>query len=142
MSVQNKKTLSVVFVLAIFALTAFVFSQTPQGNAAISMREYVDMRVAEIQRAVDKALESLNERLSGMNEFRASINDSNKLFVTKEVIDRMQVDIKELRSISDIAKGAATQGQFFISMIASFIGMFGGVVGVILNWKKFNGNKK
>lgn len=141
MSLQNRKTLSIVFVLVIFAFTAIIFSQTKE-TSIITQREYTDMRVEEIQRATDKALASLNERLSSMNEFRASINDANKMFVTKETVDKMQEDIRELRTISDIAKGAATQGQFFISMIAAFIGMFGGIVGLVLNWKKFNGNKK
>lgn len=128
--------------MVIFAFTAFLFTQTKDAAAAITFREYIDMRITEQQRAVDKALESLNERLAGMNEFRASINDANKLYVTKEIVEKMETDIRELRTIADIAKGKATQGQFFISLIASFIGMMGGLMSFVMNYKKkFNNNK-
>jgi len=144
MSQQNKRTLFVVFAMAIFTLTIFLFSQ----NSTVPWKEYVDLRIDDLQNQLnrraetisnetEKALASLNERLSVMNEFRATINDTQSRFVTNEAANKMQEDIRELRSIADVAKGAATQGQFLISMIASFIGMIGGIMGIILSWKKF-----
>lgn len=148
MSKQNKKTLSVVFILIVFVMTAFLFSQTnPQ---TITMRDYVDMKIDsleklmlmrfnEFQKAIEKAYLTNEIDKAKMNEIRGALSDANKMFATEESVERIRVDVRDLRSIADIAKGKASQGQFLVSLIASFIGMIGGVVGIISKFKSDKG---
>jgi hypothetical protein len=106
MFLKNNKWVDLVLVgLAIFIFVylfialpdAFPLAAQTKEDSVITQKEYTDMRVAEIQRATDKALESLNSRLSSMNEFRASITDANKTFATTETVKRMEEDIRTLR---------------------------------------------
>lgn len=139
---------NVMFFVAVFIWLTIIIgftgsskAQSTESTAAITMREYVDMRVAEIQRATDKALESLNSRLLAMNEFRASINDANKTFVTKDTIVKIEDDIRALRTLADIAQGKASQTSFFVAMflsMASFIISGAGLISKF-NEKRANG---
>lgn len=61
----------------------------------VTMKEYVDMlaqmniemddiRAKNIEHSTATALESMDKRLNGMNEFRGTIEDSNATFITRK----------------------------------------------------------
>lgn len=70
----------------------------------ISLRDYMERLFTEhakeheflrreqvlIQTALNKAEQSMNERLAGMNEFRAALNDQKNSFATKDMIAPLQ----------------------------------------------------
>ena len=133
MSMQNKRTLFVVFILVMFTLTAFLFTQTSR-DSNVSLRDYIDLRVDDLQAQINRrtdemkheseiALTSLNARLAGMNEFRQAINDASKLYATKEMVDKLESEIKTLRSLSDIAQGKASQTSLLVVGMVSFFGL-------------------
>jgi hypothetical protein len=74
--------------VALFLSAFFSFAQTHDDSSRntdiISLREYVDLRFAVTQRAIDKAEVTMNERLAGMNEFRLALKDQNATFITRQ----------------------------------------------------------
>lgn len=65
----------------------------------VSLREYMDVRFTALeakidarnqmsQLAIDKAEATMNDRLSGMNEFRDQLKDQAGLFATKEEVNK------------------------------------------------------
>lgn len=59
----------------------------------ISMRDYVDMRFTNIERATDLASNAVDKRLEGMNEFREQLNKQAALFVTRsELEDKLKAE--------------------------------------------------
>lgn len=85
-------------VLAIQPLPAQVQNlQTQQAftqREMLTIREYVEtLFIAHqrehvlIQGALDKAENTMNERLEGMNEFRDALKESNNLFATKDQLE-------------------------------------------------------
>ncbi|MFA5379931.1 MAG: hypothetical protein WC455_29495 [Dehalococcoidia bacterium] len=107
-----------IIILVAIAACAFGIAAN-QVNDSISLREYVDMRFAEMQRATDTAYRSMADKLVGMNEIRGSLSDANKTFARLDAVEKMQEDIKTLRSLSDVAQGKASQSSlFFVGMIS------------------------
>jgi hypothetical protein len=136
MSMQNKRTLFIVFALAIFVICIYAFASTQDS---VTLREYVDLRFAEMQRAIDKAYLTNEADKAKMNEIRGSLNDAQKtfaskdavdklndaqkMFASKDMVDKMQEDIKALRSLSDIAQGKASQTSLFVVGMVSFLSL-------------------
>ena len=65
---------------------------------SISLREYIETRFLELEKRIDQRTEllvvanerdkvTMNERLSGMNEFRASLRDQASSFVDRKEFD-------------------------------------------------------
>ena len=52
-----------------------------------TFKELIDNRFSYMQKAVDKAEQTLNIRLTGMNEFRDQLKDQTKTFVTTDVFE-------------------------------------------------------
>jgi len=106
------------FLLSAILVTVYCFAAVNEP-VEISLREYVDMRFAEMQRAIDMAYKTNETDKAKMNEIRGALNDAQKSFASKEAVEKIQEDIKTLRSLSDIAQGKASQTSlFFVGMIS------------------------
>ena len=55
----------------------------------IKLREYVDLRFAQSQLAIDKAEKLMSDRLASMNEFRAQLKDQAASFLTRKEHDAL-----------------------------------------------------
>ncbi len=100
----------------------------------VSIRDYVDRLFGEHQRAIDKAEEMMNKRLEGMNEFRSQLKDQAARFITREelniICSGLQVEIKALRKLADIAEGKASQNSVILATAGSLIGIVIGLIAV------------
>lgn len=63
--------------LIILLLPSLCFSQE------VSMKDYVDAQVKNIENNVTKATVSMDRRLDGMNEFRETLKDQAGTFITR-----------------------------------------------------------
>ena len=129
--------------------------QKRNDDMFVSLREYVDLRFMVAERAIDKAEKTLSARLDTMNEFRASLDDAQKTFLTREKFDmsHQQVvdDIKTLEKCAslainrrefdehlqsyailktdvDIAKGKASTAQVYFGWLLAVISLILGVI--------------
>jgi hypothetical protein len=107
------------------------------------------------ERAIDKAEKTLSARLDTMNEFRASLDDAQKTFLTTDKFDmfhqRVVDDIKELQKCGsslitqrefdehlqsyailktdvDTAKGKASTAQVYFGWLLAGISLILGII--------------
>jgi len=89
----------------------------------ISLREYVEVRLDEMGKAITIARDQMEKRLDSMNEFRQSLRDQNTLFVTKEMHEKVEEDIRELRTFKDEQSGKASQTQVYVVWLIAILGL-------------------
>jgi len=85
----------------IICIVLCLFGFIATGQETVSMKDYVDMmirlvnenqqrvsdiRYSMIENNVAKANAVMDKRLDGMNEFRQTLNDSNKTYVTWQAL--------------------------------------------------------
>jgi len=118
-------------------------SECDQEKCYELLRQYVDLKcegikgllnekISGIDKATDLAAKAMDKRLDGMNEFRDALKDQNKLFVTKEMHDKVLDDIKFLREEHAKQEGKASQSSVNFAMFIAIAGIFIGIVGIVL----------
>jgi len=114
--------------------------QAMQGVArenGVSMRDYVDTRLAAMDRALDAAKTALEYRLNSMNELREQVNERDKMFVTKAEyttnVKLLESQVKSLELSRAEMQGKASQSAMIIAYIVSVIGVLLGAAGLIMN---------
>lgn len=79
----------------------------------ISLREYFESKLKDMDKATGVALDSLNKRLEGMNEFRDSLKDQATRLVSKAEYEnshlRLEEDIRSLRESRAEIMGKASK---------------------------------
>ena len=87
------------------------------------LKELIDLHDKMTQLAIDKAETAMNERLAGMNEFRAQQADTIAKFATREAmiasLDKIELLFKNVNGELDTLKEwkSYMQGKFSIMLI-------------------------
>ena len=101
----------------------------------VTLKEYFESRLQEIEKATDRTAEQLNKRLEGMNEFRDTLKDQAAKFVTRDtldvIIDKLNVDIKNLTTAKDVLSGKASQNSVLWAYAVAVIGIVIGIIGLV-----------
>jgi len=53
------------------------------GNSRVPLRDYLEIRVAAVEKGISVAHKEMERRLEGMNEFREQLRNQAALFVTR-----------------------------------------------------------
>lgn len=96
------------------------------------MRDYIDMRLSELEKriterfaahdiAMGKAEADLHERLRSMNEFRNTLSDQAKNFVTRPEHDRLDLALQSLRIEKANMDGRIAMFAVAVSVVVSFV---------------------
>ena len=101
-------------------------------NDSVTLKEHIESRLISIEKATELALAALNERLAGMNEFRAALNDVLKLLATKAELGRLEEDVRVLRESRAILEGKASQNSVNQATLIAIIGIILGSAGLII----------
>ena len=78
-----------------------------QDSAAVSLRDYVEMRLELTDRAIDLAREGMENRLESMNEFREQLKAQSAEFGTRDGMETLKdaihgcVSNDEMRGMQD-----------------------------------------
>jgi hypothetical protein len=100
----------------------------------ISLREYVDLRFAANEKAIQLATDALNHRLEGMNEFRDEMSKDKIAYMTKESFEvkhnEITKQVDELRLNRANLEGKASQMSVVIAYIFTVLGI---IVSVVLH---------
>ena len=102
----------------------------------VQLREYVEARLAALEKASDLAAVQLDKRLATMNEFREALKDQQQMMLTKNEyasrhdlltnrIDRLEIAAAELR-------GKASQGAVNLATFLSFVGILLGIASLVV----------
>ena len=98
----------------------------------VSLRDYIDQRLSDVQRAVDKAQETMDKRLEGMNEFRDTLKDQASRFVTRDELQStlkpIIANLQALQKLSDIAWGKASAKSLFYTAAMAAVALLLGIV--------------
>lgn len=103
----------------------------------VSMKDYVDMRFAEVEKARRDALAAMETRLAAMNEFRDTLRDQAGKFVTREELETelrvIEADIRILRDSKNLLEGKASQSALNLTLGLAFLGILLSIVALLLD---------
>jgi hypothetical protein len=98
------------------------------------LEELLDERHTTQRDALAIALNGMDKRLDGMNEFRATLRDREALSVTKAefvlALKPLQDDNRELRDWKSSMTGKADQTALTRTTVVALVGVVSGVVGI------------
>ena len=110
-------------------------TQPPHSRDYISLREYIDTLLEARDKETDRAYQSMEKRLEGMNEFRDALKDQSSTYLTKSEYklahDRILDDIRGLRESRAELHGKASQKSVDIAMILGVISLLVGLIGLV-----------
>jgi hypothetical protein len=89
----------------------------------IPLKDYIETKIASVEKATVVALESMDKRLESMNEFRATLKDQASTFITKADITALQKDIQDLRESRAELRGKASMASVYISYGLAVLGL-------------------
>ena len=103
----------------------------------VTLREYVEEKFAAQEKATEFFQRMLDDRLEGMNEFRADLRrQAADLITRREVmvfIDRLIEDIRSLRESRANAEGKASQLSVYITFLFALLGLIVATASLIIN---------
>jgi hypothetical protein len=103
----------------------------------ISLKEYFNYKIQNIEKATSLASASIDKRLESMNEFRSALKDQASKFLTKDeyglTINRVEIDLRSLREDRARLEGKASMSSVYISYI---IGLAGIIIGLLSIFEK------
>jgi len=86
-----------------------------------SLDKKVELRFNMKDQALDTAYKSMDTRLQGMNEFRASLSDASKTFLTRDMYDAkhelLQKQVDDLRMNQANLAGKASASSVWVSYL-------------------------
>lgn len=107
-----------------------------QSAAYISLKEYLEMRLLEVEKARAVAYQTMERRLEGMNEFRDTLRDQAARFMTREeymlALKPIEEDIRSLRETRAALQGKANQSALNLTLGLSVLGTLLAVVSIVL----------
>jgi len=100
----------------------------------ISLREYIDLRFCEIDKSTRLALQSLDKRLDGMNEFRNTLKDQTALFMTKDYYEARHTElakqVEDLKLSRAELQGKANVNSLYVAYLFSVISLLLGIINI------------
>jgi hypothetical protein len=121
----------------------------PRRCELVTLRDYFELNFSALQRDVDTnlkwidnstrtAMEQLNKRLEGMNEFRAVLSDQATKFMTRTEYSSahkaLEQEIQSLREFRAKLDGLAKQSHVTIAFVIASIGAISGVASMIVEF--------
>jgi hypothetical protein len=89
----------------------------------VSLKEFLNSRIDEVKDSVKIAYNSMEKRLTGMNEFRDTLKDQAGRFVTREEMEAkmegVQKDIQGLQKIVYTGIGVSLALQFLLKFFVT-----------------------
>jgi hypothetical protein len=106
-------------------------------DEVVSIKEYIDMRFSEVEKARIAASTALDHRLNGMNEIRDSLRDQRSMFIGREeyIVNHKMLEksIHDLELSKAILEGKANQSTVNISMFISVISILLAAITLIIH---------
>lgn len=103
-----------------------------------NLKEYMDIKFKAIEDSTKLAQNNLNDRLSHMNEFRETISDQTKMYITRNeynvMMTKYDAQIEALIKQAALAEGKASTNSVYIGYVIALIGIIMGIIGLILKF--------
>jgi lysyl-tRNA synthetase class I len=106
----------------------------------ISLKEYVDVRIKQIEKSTELTHQAIDKRLEGMNEFRDALKDQAAGFFTRKehelYKEKIDAELKTLQKFQTEMQTKANQSSVNITLGISIIGIILGMVSFIMGFFK------
>lgn len=114
----------------------------------VSLHEHIDTEIKALDtilsnrldsqdKALVVALQALNDRLAGMNEFRETLRDQASRLATREYVEgiekRTSDEIKRLQINEAVVAGKASQAQLLVSYVIGFSSLALSIASFLIN---------
>jgi len=107
----------------------------PTHGEFVSLREYLESRIAAVEKAIEVANQAMQARLAAMNEFRDTLKDQAGRFVTRDELDskvyNLNEQLKSLQYFKAQLEGKASQTQANIILLISVVSLAVSVIGLL-----------
>ena len=104
----------------------------------VSLKEYIDARLASLGQAVELAQELTNQRLQVINQFQGTLRDQAARLVTRDECalarDRLTADVGELREFRAALNAKASQATVYIAYGLSLISLAIAILNLAARW--------
>ena len=91
------------------------------ASEVVTLKEYIETRMAALEKATCLAAEALERRLESMNEFREALKNQSGTFVTRSeldaVKDKYEGQLGSLLKSRDETAGKASQSSVNINLV-------------------------
>jgi len=108
------------------------------SGTSVSWKEYVDIRLAANEQAVELAREILMQRLETMNQIREQLRDQAQTFIPRSeftiMCKKTDDDIRSLRESRAELAGKASQKDVDRSTAIAIFGLILGIVGLAISF--------
>ena len=102
----------------------------------VTLKEHIETRLNDLEKANVLAAKALDKRLEGMNEFREQLRRQAETFVSNVAYDKdrdmMERDIRELLKFRDTMDGKASQSSVNVAYLIAGAGFILSVLKLIL----------
>jgi hypothetical protein len=122
-------------------------TQSPTNREFVTLKEHLESRIASVEKAIQVADIAMQERLSGMNEFRNTLRDQASRFITRDEseakresiithmntkMDAMCEQLRILEKYQSQMEGKASQSQLNLNLLLTVIALLLSIVGTII----------
>ena len=108
-----------------------------------SLQKHIEAQLHSIDRATCLALQTMDKRLEGMNEFREALKDTTARLATREelamqatrnreIVERLDADINELKQYRASMEGKASQTSVNAATALSVAGLILALISLAL----------
>jgi hypothetical protein len=106
-----------------------------ERRADVSLKEYVDARLTDVERARVAAHDAMEKRLDAMNELRDAMKDQGTKFFTRDehatFAKGIDSDIRTLRDFKATLEGKANQSTVNVSLVIAGIGILLSIISLM-----------
>jgi len=116
----------------------------PEVNGEkVTLKEYIDWRFSELEKrltsesrlneiAINKATNTIDDRLALMNEFRGQMKDRETAFATRSEMKSLEKAIEDLRLSRAELAGKASQKSVDTALLMSLVGLLLGIISFVM----------
>src|SRR3990167_6884014 len=107
-------------------------------NESISLKEYFEAKLDNIEKSTSLARQSMDDRLARMNEFRDTLKDQASRFVTRDetyaLLSKIDAKIDALELSKAMLEGKASQNSVNTALMFSVIGVIVSIVSILIKF--------
>ena len=101
-----------------------------------ALQKHIEAQLHSVDRATVLALQTMDKRLEGMNEFREALKDTTARLATREElalqVGRLKSDIDELKHYRATMEGKASQSSVNAATVLSVVGLIVALISLAL----------
>ena len=101
------------------------------ARTLVSLKEYVDVRLAALEKSAELSCAATDRRLANMNEFREALRDQAGQMATRKELealeDKIELRLRPLQDYKTVADAKASQKSVDVALLIAVASLLLGV---------------